>query len=94
MPEWISTEEAKSKYGVEEEVIRLWVETKRISMSYIGKTAMVDNESLEKFLSQSKGGIMAEYISALEQLCIEKTMICEIYAQIIDLQEKELQQQK
>lgn len=94
MPRWISLGEAVSKYGVEEEVIWLWVEMKRITVSYAGNYTMVDNESIQKFLNQNKGGIRAEYINALEQLCIQKMMICAIYSEVIDLQERELQQQK
>lgn len=33
---------------------------------------------------------MAEYIDTLEELCIQKTKICLLYAEIIGAQDKEL----
>ena len=40
------------------------------------------------------GMAQESYIDTLEQLCIDKTMVCEKYAHIIQLKEKEIQLQK
>lgn len=90
MPKWISVEEAAAKYGINKEVIWLWAEMKRFPMSYEKGTTVVDEESVEGFLYQNKDRITAEYIDTLEELCIEKANICNLYAEIIGCQDKEL----
>lgn len=90
MSKWISVEEAAAKYGINKEVIWLWAEMKRFPMSYEKGITVVDEESVEGFLYQNKDRITAEYIDTLEELCIEKANICNLYAEIIGCQDKEL----
>lgn len=90
MSKWISVEEAAVKYGINKEVIWLWAEMKRFPMSCEEGITVVDEESVEGFLYQNKDRITAEYIDTLEELCIEKANICNLYAEIIGCQDKEL----
>ena len=83
MPKWISVEEAAAKYGINKEVIWLWADMKRFPMSYEKGITTVDEESLIGFLHQNKDRVTAEYIDTLEDLCIGKTKICILYAEII-----------
>lgn len=92
MPRWISVEEATAKYGFNKEVILLWAEMKRFPVSYGEPTPTVDEESFQEFLSRMKRGITSEYIDTLEELYIQKTRVCDMYAEIIGAQDKELLQ--
>ena len=94
MPKWISVEEAAAKYGINKEVIWLWADMKRFPMSYEKGITTVDEESLIGFLHQNKDRVTAEYIDTLEDLCIGKTKICILYAEIIGYQDKELLNQR
>ena len=94
MPKWISVEKAVIKYHIEKEAILLWVEMGQFPMLYIDNVPNVDEECILELFRRSKAGITAEYIDTLEQLCIDKTMVCENYAHIIQLKEKEIQLQK
>mgnify|MGYP000556175528 FL=1 len=94
MPKWISVEEAAAKYGINKEVIWLWADMKRFPMSYEKGITTVDEESLIGFLHQNKDRVTAEYIDTLEDLCIEKANICNLYAEIIGCQDKELLYQR
>ena len=89
MPKWISVEKAVIKYHIEKEAILLWVEMGQFPMLYIDNVPNVDEECILELFRRSKAGITAEYIDTLEQ-----TMICEKYAHIIQLKEKEIQLQK
>ena len=91
MPKWISVEKAVIKYHIEKEAILLWVEMGQFPMLYIDNVPNVDEECILELFRRSKAGITAEYIDTLEQLCIDKTMVCEKYAHIIQLKEKEIQ---
>ena len=82
MPKWISVEKAVIKYHIEKEAILLWVEMGQFPMLYIDNVPNVDEECI------------LELFDTLEQLCIDKTMVCEKYAHIIQLKEKEIQLQK
>ena len=94
MPKWISVEKAAAKYGINKEVIWLWADMKRFPMSYEKGITTVDEESLIGFLHQNKDRVTAEYIDTLEDLCIGKTKICILYAEIIGYQDKELLNQR
>ena len=67
---------------------------KRFPMSYEKGITTVDEESLIGFLHQNKDRVTAEYIDTLEDLCIGKTKICILYAEIIGYQDKELLNQR
>ena len=90
MPKWISVEEAAAKYGINTEGTMLFAEKIRFPMSYEKGITTVDEESLIGFLHQNKDRITAEYIDTLEELCIEKANICNLYVKIIGCQDKEL----
>ena len=94
MPKWISVEKAVIKYHIEKEAILLWVEMGQFPMLYIDNVPNVDEECILELFRRSKAGITAEYIDTLEQLCIDKTMVCEKCAHIIQLKEEEIQLQK
>ena len=94
MPKWISVEEAAAKYGINKEVIWLWAEMKRFPMSYEKGITTVDEESLIGFLHQNKDRITAEYIDTLEELCIEKANICNLYVKIIGCQREQIVRMK
>lgn len=91
MPKWISVQKAAIKYHIEKEAILLWVDMGEFPMTYIDNVPNVDEECILELFRRSKAGITAEYIDTLEQLCIDKTMICEKYAHIIQLKEQEIQ---
>lgn len=76
------------KYHIEKEAILLWVEMGQFPMLYIDNVPNVDKECILELFRRSKAGITAEYIDMLEQLCIDKMMVCEKYAYIIQLKEK------
>ena len=89
MPKWISVEEAAAKVWNQQEVL-CYGRDERFPMSYEKGITTVDEESLIGFLHQNKDRITAEYIDTLEELCIEKANICNLYAEIIGCQDKEL----
>ncbi len=90
MPKWISIEKAAFKYGINEEVIWLWIEMNRFPVAYTKEPPAVDEEGMDDFLRRGKDRVMAEYIDTLEELCMQKTKICLLYAEIIGAQDKEL----
>lgn len=90
MSEWISINKASAKYGYNKEVIYLWAEMKRFPISYEGDIPAIDEECFEEFIDKCKRGITAEYIDTLEELCMEKTRMCDTYVKIIGSQDKEL----
>ncbi len=72
MSEWISIEAAAEKYRLEKEYIWLWVEMKKITVSYENDTVSIDDDSIQQFIKRTKLGITSEYVDELEQLCMEK----------------------
>jgi hypothetical protein len=72
MSQWISIEAAAEKYRLEKEYIWLWVEMKKITVSYENDTVSIDDDSIQQFIKRTKLGITSEYIDELEQLCMEK----------------------
>nr|WP_291595587.1 hypothetical protein [Bacteroides sp.] len=90
MSKWISINEAAVKYGYNKEVIWLWAEMNRFPISHEGNIPAIDEECFEGFLAKCKRGITAEYIDTLEELCMAKTRMCDIYTEIIGSQDKEL----
>lgn len=73
MSQWISIEAAAEKYRLEKEYIWLWVEMKKVTVSYENDTVSVDDDSIQQFIKRTKLGITSEYVDELEQLCMEKT---------------------
>lgn len=90
MSEWISIEAAAEKYRLEKEYIWLWVEMKKVAVSYADDAVTVDDDSLQEFIKQTKLGITSEYIDALEQLCMERNKSCRLYASLLDMRDQEL----
>lgn len=89
MSEWISIEAAE-KYRLEKEYIWLWVEMKKVAVSYADDVVTVDDDSLQEFIKRTKLGITSEYIDALEQLCMEKNKSCRLYVSLLDMRDQEL----
>ena len=90
MSEWISIEAAAEKYRLEKEYIWLWVEMKKVAVSYADDVVTVDDDSLQEFIKRTKLGITSEYIDALEQLCMEKNKSCRLYVSLLDMRDQEL----
>ena len=90
MSEWISIEAAAEKYRLEKEYIWLWVEMKKVAVSYADDVVTVDEDSLQEFIKRTKLGITSEYIDALEQLCMEKNKSCRLYVSLLDMRDQEL----
>ena len=90
MSEWISIEAAAEKYRLEKEYIWLWVEMKKVAVSYADDVVTVDDDSLQEFIKRTKLGITSEYIGALEQLCMEKNKSCRLYVSLLDMRDQEL----
>ena len=90
MSEWISIEAAAEQYRLEKEYIWLWVEMKKVAVSYADDVVTVDDDSLQEFIKRSKLGITSEYIDALEQLCMEKNKSCRLYVSLLDMRDQEL----
>ena len=66
MSQWISIEAAAEKYRLEKEYIWLWVEMKKITVSYENDTVSIDDDSIQQFIKRTKLGITSEYIDELE----------------------------
>ena len=90
MSEWISIEAAAEKYRLEKEYIWLWVEMKKVAVSYADDVVTVDDDSLQEFIKRTKLGITSEYIDALEQLCMEKNKSCRLYVSLLVMRDQEL----
>ena len=90
MSEWISIEAAAEKYRLEKEYIWLWVEMKKVAVSYADDVVTVDDDSLQEFIKRTKLGITSEYIDALEQLCMQKNKSCRLYVSLLDMRDQEL----
>ncbi|QIU96392.1 hypothetical protein [Bacteroides faecium] len=90
MSKCISVEKAAVKYGIAKEVIWLWVEMKKLTVSYAKGIPAIDEKEIQEFLHWDKAGITSEYIDTLEELCAEKTRVCNMYAEIINSQDREL----
>ena len=90
MSQWISIEAAAEKYRLEKEYIWLWVEMKKVAVSYADDVVTVDDDSLQEFIKRTKLGITSEYIDALEQLCMEKNKSCRLYVSLLDMRDQEL----
>ena len=56
MSEWISIEAAAEKYRLEKEYIWLWVEMKKVAVSYADDVVTVDDDSLQEFIKRTKLG--------------------------------------
>ena len=54
MSQWISIEAAAEKYRLEKEYIWLWVEMKKITVSYENDTVSIDDDSIQQFIKRTK----------------------------------------
>ena len=90
MSQWISIEAAAEKYRLEKEYIWLWVEMKKITVSYENDTVSIDDDSIQQFIKRTKLGITSEYIDELEQLCMEKNKTSRLYASLLNMRDQEL----
>ena len=89
MSQWISIEAAAEKYRLEKEYIWLWVEMKKITVSYENDTVSIDDDSIQQFIKRTKLGITSEYIDELEQLCMEKNKTSRLYASLLNMRDQE-----
>ena len=53
MSQWISIEAAAEKYRLEKEYIWLWVEMKKITVSYENDTVSIDDDSIQQFIKRN-----------------------------------------
>ena len=90
MSQWINIEAAAEKYRLEKEYIWLWVEMKKITVSYENDTVSIDDDSIQQFIKRTKPGITSEYIDELEQLCMEKNKTSRLYASLLNMRDQEL----
>ena len=90
MSEWISVEEAATKYGIEKEYIQLWADMQVIMSYFKDYRTVVNDQSLRGFLKIREKGISPEYVKVLEQLCISKSEVCSAYAFLLGARDKEL----
>ena len=90
MSKCISVEKAAVKYGIAKEVIWLWVEMKKLTVSYAKGIPAIDEEEIQEFLHWDKAGITSEYIDELEQLCMEKNKTSRLYASLLNMRDQEL----
>ena len=88
MSQWISIEAAAEKYRLEKEYIWLWVEMKKITVSYENDTVSIDDDSIQQFIKRTKLGITSEYIDELEQLCMEKNKTSRLYASLLNMRDQ------
>ena len=72
MSQWISIEAAAEKYRLEKEYIWLWVEMKKITVSYENDTVSIDDDSIQQFIKRTKLGITSEYI---DERCVIYTQL-------------------
>lgn len=94
MPKWISVEEAAAKYGINKEVIWLWADMKRFPMSYEKVSPLLMKKALSDSCIRIRIELQPSISTQLEDLCIEKANICNLYAEIIGCQDKELLYQR
>ena len=73
-----------------------WISINKAAVKYGYNKAIIQLwAEMRRFpIDKCKRGITAEYIDTLEELCIEKTRICDIYVEIIGKQDKELMLQR
>lgn len=57
MPKWISIEKAAFKYGINEEVIWLWIEMNRFPVAYTKEPPAVDEEGMDDFCVEVRIGL-------------------------------------
>lgn len=94
MSKWISLERATRKYELKREDVCIWAEIKEINAYVDGATLMIEEQSLRDFLHKYKTPPSKEYIWILEQLSTNQSIICEMYAEIVALQQHEIEYQK
>ena len=77
MPKWISIEKAAFKYGINEEVIWLWIEMNRFPVAYTKEPPAVDEEGMDDFFPlQQQFLILSTY-----NFGIQKTNLCFLHTQ-------------
>lgn len=91
MSKWISLERATRKYELKREDVCIWAEINEINANIDGATLMIEEQSLRDFLHKYKTPPSKEYILILEQLCTNQSIICEMYAEIVALQQHEIE---
>ena len=92
MSEWISVEEAATKYGIEKEYIQLWADMKVIT-AYLKEynTVVVNDECLRAFLKVKEQGNTLAYVKMLERFSISQSETCVTYAYLLSARDKEIE---
>ena len=93
MSKMINIEAAAQKYEIQQDTILIW---KRIYHSYAkrGEEILIDENELKRFLRWRKESRFSEeYLEELEKQYHYATLVNETYCEIIEKQEKELEEQ-
>lgn len=83
---WLTLKEASSRYAVDEEEILWWTKLEEITFSCIGKTVIVDNNSIQEYLERNK--VSARNL--LLELYHNSDQMCRIYEEILGILERRL----
>lgn len=95
MAQWISIREAAAKYGFETEFIWVLIEIREITVDYDRPDInIVNDESIQDFISRNEKGATWMYIEKLERYCIDKSKLCSIYLSLLGEQDKEITMSK
>lgn len=91
MAQWISIEEAAAKYGFETEYIWVLIEMREIIVDH-NRTGIdiINDESIQDFISRNKKEATLMYIEKLERYCMDKSRLCSIYLSLLGKQDKEI----
>lgn len=91
MAKWISLKKAASKYSVGVGDIRFWAATKEIAAVPVGKTLIVDDESIQEFLSRHQIPPTKEYMQIQMTIFENQTVICEACTELMEMQKVEIE---
>ena len=94
MANWISLKSAADKYGVCREDVLAWAEVGEIAWTRNGKNVIIDDESIQMFLSRHRIPPTREYIETLKLLVENQANLCEAYIEVIDEKDRELERKE
>lgn len=92
MAQWISLSEAAFQYGVNIEDVRYWIENNEIIFVSVGTTYVVDDESIQRYLSQHEVIPTESYVSTLKSMYQNLFLINQSYQEIIHIHELKILQ--
>ena len=94
MAKWISLNKAARKYGVKTEDVRIWAEIKEIAAYRTKESFIVDDESIEEFLSRVQKPPTKDYIFTLLQICENNKVLCDTFFELLSAKDHELEMQQ